>query len=86
MSSLKPFTEPKKPFKNTVIGKILIGASDAFTGGTISNIVYADETTGAGQIDWKKAGASISTLLLIAAFIAGKIKIDDLLTLINYLK
>lgn len=81
----KPF-EPKKPFKNTMLGKIIIGASDAFTGGTISNIVYADENTQAGQIDWKKAGASISTIILIISFIGGKIKFDDLIQVIDLLK
>lgn len=80
------FKEPKKPFKHTVLGKIIIGATDAFTGGTVSNIVYADESTASGQIDWKKAGASLSTLILITAFVAGKIKLEDLLHLINILK
>ena len=82
----KPFITKGKPFKNTVIGKILIGASDAFTGGTISNIVYADETTQAGQIDWKKAGASLSTIILIIAFTTGKIKFEDLIQVIELLK
>jgi hypothetical protein len=80
------FIEPKKPFKNTVIGKILIGASDAFTGGTISNIVYADENTLPGQIDWKKAGASLSTIILIIAFTTGKIKLEDLTNILSLLK
>jgi hypothetical protein len=86
MNNSKPFIATKKPFKHTVLGKILIGATDAFTGGTVSNIVYADETTASGQIDWKKAGASLSTLILITSFVLGKIKLDDLLQLINMLK
>jgi hypothetical protein len=80
------FIEPKKRFKNTIVGKILIGASDAFTGGTISNIVYADENTAPGQIDWKKAGASLSTIILIIAFTTGKIKLEDLTNLLTILK
>ena len=77
---------PKKAFKNTVFGKILIGASDAFTGGTVSNIVYADENKDAGVIDWKRAGASLSTVIIIAAFVAGKIKFEDLINIIELLK
>lgn len=75
----------KKPFKNTTVGKILIGAADAFTGGTVSNVVYHDETTPAGSIDFKRAGASVATLLLIAAYVAGKVKIEDLLQIIGAL-
>ena len=82
----KPFITKGKPFKNTVFGKILIGASDAFTGGTISNIVYADENTQPGQIDWKKAGASLSTIILIIAFTTGKIKLEDLTNILSLLK
>ncbi len=80
------FIIPKKAFKNTVFGKILIGASDAFTGGTVSNIVYSDENKEAGVIDWKRAGASLSTVIIIAAFVAGKIKFEDLINIINLLK
>jgi hypothetical protein len=82
----KPFETKGKPFKNTILGKIIIGASDAFTGGTVSNIIYADENTQAGQIDWKKAGASISTVILIISFIAGKIKFEDLIQVIDLIK
>jgi hypothetical protein len=78
--------KPRKPFKNTVLGKIVIGAADAFTGGTVSNIVYADENTQPGEIDWKKAGASVGTLILILAFVSGKISLTDLQTLIELLK
>lgn len=76
----------KKPFRNTIFGKVLIGAADAFTGGTVSNIVYADENTQPGQIDFKKAGASISIIILIIAFITGKVSLSDLKELIELLK
>lgn len=75
----------KKPFKNTTIGKIVIGAADAFTGGTVSNIVYQDENKPAGELDFKRAGASIATVILIAAYVAGKVKIEDLLQIIGAL-
>lgn len=67
-----------KPFKNTLTGKILVGIGDAFTGGTVSNLVYTDENKPVGEIDWKRAGASIATLILILAFVSGKITLSDL--------
>ena len=68
----------KKPFKKTIFGKILVGVGDAFTGGTVSNLVYQDENAPAGAIDWKRAGVSIGTVILIYAFAAGKISFTDL--------
>jgi hypothetical protein len=74
--------QEKKPFKKTIFGKILVGVGDAFTGGTVSNLVYSDENTDAGQIDWKRAGVSISTVILIYAFASGKISLQDLQSII----
>lgn len=76
----------KKPFKNTLVGKIMIGAADGLTGGTISNLVYADENTPAGQIDFKRAGASVATVILTIGFLSGKINLADLLTVLEALK
>jgi hypothetical protein len=72
-----------KPFKNKLIGKLIIGIGDAFTGGTISNIVYKDENTEAGEIDFRKAGISIGTIILIWAYVTGKITIDSLTHIIG---
>ncbi|MBW7844868.1 MAG: hypothetical protein H3C45_04355 [Bacteroidia bacterium] len=80
------FKEPKKKFKNTLVGKVLIGAADAFTGGTVSNLVYSDENKQSGYIDWQRAGASISTIILIIAYISGKIQLNDLVNVLNLLK
>ena len=68
----------KKPFKKSLLGKVLVGVGDAFTGGTVSNLVYQDENTTAGSIDWKRAGVSIGTVILIYAFVSGKISLTDL--------
>jgi hypothetical protein len=72
-----------KKFKYTVLGRILVGAGDAVTGGTVSNLVYSDEVTHAGQIDWKRAGASVATLVLILAFVSGKISLDTLKSVLH---
>lgn len=76
----------KKPFKNTLVGKLLIGTADAFTGGTVSNVVYSDENKDSGQIDWQRAGASVATLVLILAYVSGKISLESLTSLIELLK
>ena len=68
----------KKPFKKTLFGKILVGAGDAVTGGTVSNLVYEDSEAPSGSIDWKRAGAAIATIILILSFVFGKITLSDL--------
>lgn len=75
-----------KPFKNTFIGKLLIGIADGFTGGSISNVVYNDENTPAGQIDFKRAGISIATVILTWAFVTGRVSLADLTTVFGLLQ
>jgi hypothetical protein len=73
----------KKPFKKSILGKVLVGVGDAFTGGSVSNMVYQDENAPAGSMDWKRACASIATVALIAAFAMGKITLADLQQLLQ---
>lgn len=68
----------KKPFKHTLFGKVLIGAGDALTGGTVSNLVYKDENTDAGKIDLKRAGSSVITLVLIYLFVRGTLTLEQI--------
>jgi uncharacterized membrane protein YeiH len=75
-----------KPFKMTFVGKLLIGVADAFTGGTISNVVYQDENTPAGAIDFKRAGISIATIILVWAFVTGKVNLQDFNTVFGLLQ
>lgn len=75
----------KKPFKKSLLGKVLVGVGDAFTGGTVSNLVYQDENAPAGAIDWKRAGTSVAVVILIAAFVSGKITLADLQQLLQIL-
>ena len=60
----------KKPFFKTAFGKILVGAGDAFTGGTISNIVEKTESHEKGKMDIPKAIGVIATA--IASWIIAK--------------
>jgi len=73
----------KKPFKHSIIGKIVIGAADAVTGGTVSNMVYKDESTDAGKIDIKRAGSSIVTIVLMYLYLTGKITMEQVQNFLN---
>ena len=74
----------KKKFKNTLVGKLLIGAADGFTGGAISNVVYQDENKPAGLPDYTKLAASGIVVVLIILFATGKLTHEQLTELIKY--
>jgi len=74
----------KKTFKETTIGRLLIGFADGFTGGAVSNIVYADITAPENKPDYSRLIGSATILLLIYAYVNNKLTWDQLNTLLNY--
>ena len=62
----------------TLTGKIIIGAGDFFTGGTVSNIVENTDDSPSGSIDKIKAlGVILTGLILIYLVVSGKISLED---------
>jgi len=79
-------TTTKKTFKQTLFGKILIGIGDGFTGGSISNVVYADETQPANKPDAARLIVSIAIASLTILFALNKITFEQFENLLKLLQ